>query len=103
MPCGQERVKVPETAREMVTVIPKPGRDHQKFKGWRAIVSPNVVGKLREKLIAEDLHDVGELWHERACAGEGGNGFSHAYGSGEKGISELRCTRTGYTLRLQLD
>ena len=68
-------MKVPETAREMVMVmIPKPGRDHQRFKGWRAIVSANVVGKLREKLIAEDLQEVGELWHERACAGRKGRG-----------------------------
>ena len=52
----KERVKVPEAAREMtIVMIPKPGKDHSKVKGWRPIVLANTVGKLGEKLIAGDL------------------------------------------------
>ena len=71
----KERVRVPETAREIVMVIiPKPGRDHQKVKGWRPIVLANTVGKLGEKLIAEDLQDIEDLWHRRSFAGREGRG-----------------------------
>ena len=57
-----EQVGVPVTAGEMIMVmIPKLGRDHKKVKGWRPIVLANTVGKLGEKLIAEDLQDIEEL------------------------------------------
>ena len=69
----KEQVKVPAVAREMIIVmIPKPGRDHAKVKGWRPIVLANTVGKLGEKPIAEDLPDIEDLWHRRAFAGRKG-------------------------------
>ena len=68
----KEKVRVPEIAREMtVGIIPKPGKDHTKVKGWRPIVLANTVG---EKLIAEDVQDMEELWHERVFARTKGAG-----------------------------
>jgi len=58
---------------EMV-MIPKPGRDHKKVKGWRQIVLLNTMGKLADKLVAEDLGRIGGLFHERAFAGRKGRG-----------------------------
>ena len=57
-----------------MVMIPKPGKDHTKVKGWRPIVLANTVGKLGAKLIAEDLQEIEELWHERAFAGRKGRG-----------------------------
>ena len=58
----------------VIVMIPKPGRDHHKVKGWRPIVLANTVGKLGEKLIGGDLQDIEELWHARAFAGRKGRG-----------------------------
>lgn len=58
---------------EMV-MIPKVGKDHSKVKGWRPIVLLNTVGKLADKLVAEDLGHRRELFHERAFAGRKGRG-----------------------------
>jgi len=58
---------------EMV-MIPKLGKDHRKVKGWRPIVLLNTVGKLADKLVAEDLGRIGGLFHERAFAGRKGRG-----------------------------
>jgi len=58
---------------EMI-IIPKPGRDHSKVKGWYPIVLLNTVGKLADKLIAEDMGNIRELFHERAFAGRKGRG-----------------------------
>ena len=61
--------------RDMVMVmIPKPGKDHSKVKGWRPIVLLNVVGKLADKVIAQELGKRRELFHERAFAGRKGRG-----------------------------
>jgi len=57
-----------------MVMIPKPGRDHSKVKGWRPIVLSNTVGKLADKLVAEDLGRKRELFHERAFAGRKGRG-----------------------------
>ena len=57
-----------------MVMIPKPGSDHLKVKGWRPIVLANTVGKLGEKLIAGDLQEIEELWHKRAVAGRKGRG-----------------------------
>ena len=72
---SKERIKVPETTREMMmAMISKPGRDHSKVKGWRPIVLANTVGKLGEKLIGEDLQEIKEVWHERCFGGRKGRG-----------------------------
>jgi len=55
-------------------MIPKPGWDHSKVKGWRPIVLSNTVGKLADKLVAEDLGQKRELFYERAFAGRKGRG-----------------------------
>jgi len=55
-------------------MIPKPGKDHTAVKGWRPIVLANTVGKLAEKLVALELQQHKELWHERAFAGRKGRG-----------------------------
>ena len=58
----------------IMVMIPKPGRDHTKVKEWRPIVLANTIGKLGEKLIAGDLQEITELWHDRAFAGRKGEG-----------------------------
>jgi len=55
-----------------MVMIPKPGKDHTRVKGWRPIVLANIVGKLAEKLIAQELQDRKEVWHERSFAGQEG-------------------------------
>ena len=50
------RTRIPEDWRKMkMVMIPKPGKDHTMVKGWRPIVLANTVGKLAEKVIAEEL------------------------------------------------
>ena len=99
----EEGVKVPDTAREMtVVMIPKPGRDHGKVEGWRAIVLANTVEKLGEKLIAEDLQEIEGLWHERAFAGRGVGGSVMLLDLLRKRAG-LRRSRKGHPLSLQLD
>lgn len=46
-----------------MVMIPKPGKDHSKVKGWRPIVLANTVGKLGEKLIADELQSQLQLFH----------------------------------------
>jgi len=67
--------RIPEEWRGMkMVMIPKPGKDHTAVKGWRPIVLSNTVGKLVEKIVAEELQKHEELWHERAFAGRKGRG-----------------------------
>jgi len=62
--------RMPEEWRKMIMLmIPKPGKDHTQVKGWCSIVLANTVGKLAEKIIAQELQAREELWHERAFAG----------------------------------
>ena len=59
-----------EDWRGMVMVMmPKPGKNHTKLKGWRPIVLLNTIGKLAEKMVAEKLMKEKSLFHERAFAG----------------------------------
>ena len=41
---------------------PKPGRDHSLLKSWRPITLINCIGKLGEKVVADDLQDA-DLLH----------------------------------------
>ena len=67
--------RMPEEWRGMkMVMIPKPGKDHTQVKGWRPIVLANVAGKLVEKLVAEEIQQHEDLWHERAFAGRKGRG-----------------------------
>ena len=34
-----------------MVMIPKPGKDHKRVKGWRPIALANTVGKWCEKLV----------------------------------------------------
>ena len=38
-----------------VVMIPKPGKDHREVRAWRPINLINCVGKLAEKVVANDL------------------------------------------------
>ena len=42
-------------------MIPKPGKDHEKTKGWRPINLINCIGKLGEKVVVEVLQGCGLL------------------------------------------
>ena len=60
----QQREDIPETWQQMLTVmIPKPGKDHTLVKGWRPIVLSNTVGKLAEKVFADELQKIA-LFHQ---------------------------------------
>ena len=45
-----------------VVLIPKPGRDLTKTKSWRPINQINCIGKLGEKVVADELHEA-DLLH----------------------------------------
>jgi len=69
------KTRMPEKWREMkMVMLPKLGKDHTRVKGWRPIVLANTVGKLAEKIIAQELQEKEELWRERAFAGRKGRG-----------------------------
>lgn len=38
-----------------VVFIPKPNKDHKVAKGWRPIKLINCIGKLAEKVVADEL------------------------------------------------
>ena len=66
-------VRMPEEWRGVKTVmIPKTSKDHTRVNGWRPIVLANTVGKLVEKMVAQELQTREELWHARALAGRKG-------------------------------
>ena len=44
-----------------VVIISKPGKDHEKTKGWRPINLINCIGKLEEKVVADGLQGCGLL------------------------------------------
>jgi len=70
-----EATRMPEEWRNMkMVMLPKPGKDHTRVKGWKPIVLANTVGKLAEKIVAQRLQEREELWHERAFAGRKGRG-----------------------------
>ena len=47
-----------------VVMIPKPGKGHQEVRAWQPINLINCVGKLVEKVVANDLQQVAELFHK---------------------------------------
>ena len=44
-----------------VGFIPKPGKDHTQLKAWRPITLSNCIGKLGEKVVAEELQKANLL------------------------------------------
>ena len=44
-----------------VVFIPKPGKDHTQLKAWRTITLINCIGKLGEKVVAEELQQANLL------------------------------------------
>jgi len=50
-----------EWQHSKVVMIPKPGKDHYKTKGWRPINLINCIGKLGEKVVADRLQESGLL------------------------------------------
>jgi len=66
---------MPEEWRGMkIVMLPKPAKDYTKVKGWRPIVLAKTVGKLAEKIVAQELQKGEGLWHKRAFAGKKGRG-----------------------------
>jgi len=56
------RGRIPvEWQNSKVVIIPKPGKDHNKTKGWRPINLINCIGKLGEKVVANRLQESGLL------------------------------------------
>ena len=50
---------IPDSWKEMrVVLIPKPGRDLTKTKSWRPINLINCIGKLGEKVVADELQEA---------------------------------------------
>ena len=47
-----------------VVMIPKPGKDHREARVWRPINFFNCVGKLAEKVVANDLQQIAGLFHK---------------------------------------
>ena len=39
----------------IITMVPKPNKDHSTVKGWWPMVLANTVGKLADKLIASQM------------------------------------------------
>ena len=63
------RGKIPDRWKEMrVVLIPKPGRDLTKTKSWRPINLINFIGKLGEKVVADELQEA-ELLHRGQFGG----------------------------------
>ena len=54
----------PDWQLSKVVMILKPGKDHIQLKGWRPINLINCVCKLGEKVVADELQEVG-LFHQR--------------------------------------
>ena len=53
---------IPKKWRDMTVVfINKPGKDKRKIKAWRPINLINCTGKLAEKIVADELQDLGNL------------------------------------------
>jgi len=44
-----------------IVMIPKPGKDHNKTKGWQPINLINCISKLGEKVVANRLQESGLL------------------------------------------
>ena len=73
--CGKLCAEQPPQWREArITMIPKPGKDRALVKSWRPITLSNTIGKLTEKLVAEEVQSHEELWHKIAFAGRKGRG-----------------------------
>jgi len=71
----EHQTRIPEEWRELkMVMLPKPGKDHTKVKGWRPIVLANTTGKLAQKIVAQKLQEKDELWHERSYVGRKGRG-----------------------------
>ena len=73
--CGRLLAEqLPRWREAKITMIPKPGKDHALVKSWRPITLSNTIGKLAEKLVAEEVQRHEELCHEGAFADRKGRG-----------------------------
>ena len=71
--CGTLYAEQPAQWKEArITMIPIPGKDRALVKSWRQITLSNTIGKLAEKLVAEEVQSHAKLWHEAAFAGRKG-------------------------------
>ena len=64
----KEGRKPEEWQHSKVVFIPKPNKNHKVAKGWRPINLINCIGKLAEKVIADELQEAG-LYHKGQYGG----------------------------------
>ena len=58
--------RIPEEwQKSKVVFIPKPNKNHQISKGWRPTNPTNYIGKLVEKVVADELQEA-RLFHRGA-------------------------------------
>ena len=51
-----------------VVFIGKPGKDHTQLKAWRPSTHINCIGKLGEKIVAEELQQAKPLHRYQFCS-----------------------------------
>ena len=85
--------KIPDKWKEMrVVLIPKPGKDLTKTKSWRPINLINCMGKLGEKVVADELQGA-DLLHRGQFRGV--KGRSALEGVFQVVTKERRCKESG--------
>ena len=64
--------RIPEEWQKFkVVFIPKPNKDYKVVKGWRPINLINCIGKLAEKVVADEFQEAG-LFHRGQYGGGSG-------------------------------
>ena len=73
--CGTLLAEQPPKLRAVqITMIPKPEKDRALVKSWRPITLSNTIGKLAEKLVAEEVQGHEAVCYEADFAGRKGRG-----------------------------
>ena len=61
---SRQAFQIPQHLLSMqMVMIPKPGKDITKVKWWRPIVLSNYIAKLSEKVVAERIQRIKEVFH----------------------------------------
>ena len=75
--------------------IPKPGKDHTPLKAWRPITLINCIGKLGEKVVAEESQQANLLLRHQLCSVEGKSAMDAVFREGPR--VQLCLSNTGST------
>ena len=62
-----------------VVFIPKPGKDHTQLKAWRPITLINCIGKLGQKVVAEELRKANLLHRHQFSSVTGRSGIDAVF------------------------